>query len=145
MSSNLHFLHPQNAQALDALRQGQISREPRAKALLLASLSKADNTQCTPCFVTNISPGGARIKIDGAVNLPSNIKVSIPQRNMARMARQIWRRGDQLGLAFLPEDDPKPEEIEATKDTRICALEAEVATLKAEVGVLKYQLYQREE
>jgi hypothetical protein len=143
--SNLHFLKPQNAEALEALRPGQVPREPRAKALLIASVSRLDSSHCTPCVVTNISSSGARLKISEAVPLGETFKLSIPQRNMTRTARQVWRRGDQLGVAFMVEGGPMPAEIEASKDAKIRALEAEVAALKAEIGVLKYQLYRREE
>ena len=61
------------------------------------------------------------------------------------MARPVWRRGDQLGVAFLPEDGPKSAESDLAKDDKFRALEAQVAVLRTEIGILKNDLYRRDE
>ena len=88
-------------------------------------------------MVHNISPGGARITLSEAAHLGAELKVHIPQRNLSRNARLVWRKGDHLGVAFLSEDAASPAETEVEKDEKLRAMAARVATLKAEIGVLK--------
>ena len=118
-------------------------REKRTRALLSATLSTFDNASSTACLVNNISATGARLIISESIPIGAEFKVSIPQRNIYRTARQIWRRGDQLGISFQPEAAPRPEHDD--KDAKIGALEAEVASLKAEIKMLKTRLFQHEE
>ena len=120
-------------------------RETRARALLTATISTFDNALSTPCLVNNISPSGARITISESIPIGAEFRISIPQRNIFRTARQVWRKGDQLGVAFQPEAGPTTSPEDTEKDRKILAMEAEVASLKAAIGVLQYQLNRREE
>ena len=103
-----------------------------------------DNAQSTPCIVNNISADGARITLSTSVPLAGEFKVCIPQRHLDRAARLVWRKGDQLGVAFLAEPASITSPDESDKDKRILALEAENASLKAEIGALKNTLYRNE-
>jgi hypothetical protein len=124
---------------------GGKSRQPRTRALLIASISSLDNSLSTPCLVNNISASGARMTLSASIPLSGEFKVFIPQRNLARHARLIWRKGDQLGIKFQQEADPTAPPDEDDKDGRIQALEAENAALRAEIGVLKNTLYRNED
>jgi len=123
---------------------GLTPREPRTRTLLIANISRLDNLGSTPCVVNNISSGGARLTLSEAVPIDAEFKVHIPQRNLFRTAKLVWRKGERLGVAFLPEDAAAACDTEADKDKKIQALQAEVASLKAAVGALKYKLIQRE-
>lgn len=145
MGANVNFLTAESGKKADEAQPGFKPREPRTRTLLIATVSKLDNRGSTPCVINNISSGGARITISEAAPLAAEFKVHIPQRNLFRTARLVWRKGDQIGVAFLPEAAPTAVEGASEKDERIRALEAEIAHLKAEIGVLKYQLYQRDD
>jgi hypothetical protein len=145
MRSNDNFLNPESARKAEQPRPGFAPREPRTRTLLVATIARLDSQTSTPCFVNNISPGGARITLSEAIPLGTEFKVHIPQRDLFRTARLVWRKGDQLGVAFPSEAASTPAEQISEKDKKIHALEAEVAHLKAEIGVLKYQLYQRDD
>ncbi len=145
MNPKVRFLDPQAEEPLELLPPGQVAREPRVRALLIATVSNFDDSQIAPCIVTSLSASGARIKISEAVPLSGDLKISIPQRNIARTARQVWRKRDRLGVVFLADQESTGEETETAHFAKIRALEAEVTALKAEIGVLKYQLYRREQ
>jgi PilZ domain len=142
MNSKPRILNPESDDGADILPPGQVPREPRSRALLTATLSNHDNSQVSPCIVTSLSARGARIQISETVPLSGELRISIPQRNMTRTVRQVWRKRDWLGVAFLSQDEPAADPADAAK---VRALEAEVAALKAEVRGLKYQLHRREE
>jgi hypothetical protein len=120
-------------------------REPRARALLTGSISGFDNSLSTPCIVNNISGSGARITLSPAVPVAGEFKVCIPQRGLNRTARLVWRKGDQLGVVFVVEPGSRLSLDENEKDRRIRALEIENANLRAEIGILKNDIYRRED
>ncbi len=55
------------------------------------------------CIVTDISAGGARIKLEGACALPEMIKLKLAPTGETRRARVVWQRGKAAGLSFVIE------------------------------------------
>jgi len=145
MSSNTDIVATDQAKSLAEVAPGAAARERRARALLNATISTFDNALSTPCLVNNISNSGARITISESIPLGAEFKISIPQRGITCVARQVWRQGDQLGVAFQPDPGVAAAQSGADKDARIRALEAENAHLKAEIGILRNLLYRRDE
>lgn len=55
------------------------------------------------CIVTDISVGGARIKLEGACALPEMIKLKLVLTGETRRARVAWQRDKAAGLSFVIE------------------------------------------
>ena len=145
MRSNVNYLKFAAPEKTEDAPPGLTPREPRTRTLLVGTVSNVDNSASATCVINNISAGGVRITISESIPLGQEFKLHVPQRNLFRTVRQVWRKGDQLGVAFQSEAASTPEEGESWKDRKIRALEAEVAALRAEIGGLKHQLYQRDD
>ena len=53
-----------------------------------------------PCLIQDISYEGARIIILDPIDIPSEIKLCIPERNKIVHANVRWRHDNKIGLAF---------------------------------------------
>lgn len=53
------------------------------------------------CQVRDISQTGARITVSPITNLPDQLHLIIVRAELAYQARVIWRRGEEVGLAFV--------------------------------------------
>lgn len=58
------------------------------------------------CTVRNRSQTGAMVRMADWIELPDTFELDIAQTGDSRRVRQCWRRGDDVGVAFL-----KPEEV----------------------------------
>lgn len=99
--------------------------EARVRSYLRGQVVFNNRSGVLDCVVRNISSRGAKLAISGAVVLPPEFELHIPNRDMVRRVRVTWRREDELGVAFLGEPLPRAEE------QRLQALEAENARLRA--------------
>jgi hypothetical protein len=115
-------------------------RAARVRTFLEARVSYSDGAISTPCTVNQLSEVGARINIAKTFTLPDTFEITIPQRNVTRRAKLVWRRDELAGIDFIDASAGQPV---ATADptARIKALEAENAKLKAQIGVLMQQLH----
>lgn len=52
-----------------------------------------------PCEVSDISPIGAQVDIDGA-DLPDQVQLFVPQMSMLFEGDVRWRAGGRIGLRF---------------------------------------------
>jgi uncharacterized small protein (DUF1192 family) len=84
--------------------------------------------------IRDLSDDGARIAFSDTVALPEAIELDIPQRELRRRARVVWRKSDEVGLSF-SEVERAPEPAAAMTAAEITArigmLEAEIASLRA--------------
>jgi len=95
------------------------------------------------CTIRNISDGGAKLEVSGAVALPDHFDLHIPQKNVTRHVRLAWRHGDACGVAYvdaLPVDTLVPpesgEETEEQLRARIRELERTVTQLRNRIQEL---------
>jgi hypothetical protein len=56
--------------------------------------------------VKNISPTGALVELDNAVEIPDEFTLAIESEPVARLCRVAWRNAKQLAVNF---DSPRPE------------------------------------
>jgi hypothetical protein len=110
------------------------------RVVLQARASYSDGAISTQCTVNELSDVGARINIATSFSLPETFDISIPQRNLTRRARLLWRTGNQAGLEFIESDGAALSPFAHDPTARIKALEAENARLKAQIGVLMLQV-----
>jgi hypothetical protein len=74
-------------------------REPTEKP---ASATVANRTEPVACIVRDISQTGARIELaDDTTFLPKNMKIYIMDMKLVVECQQRWRRGNEIGLAFV--------------------------------------------
>lgn len=52
------------------------------------------------CMTENLSSTGARIAIAKGVVLPETFELHVPERNIKRAARVVWRSQASVGLHF---------------------------------------------
>ena len=90
------------------------------------------------CLVRDFSEDGARIMLSESVIIPDAVKLHIPQREQTRDARIQWRRGDEIGIAFVDAKSTKPPAApDSELAQRIVELEAEIAMLRATIKRLR--------
>jgi hypothetical protein len=90
------------------------------------------------CMIRDLSEDGARIALSDTVALPEVIELDIPQRELRRPARVIWRRNGEIGLCFNFADRTPDLTAMTAEDimARIGMLEAEIALLRARLSSL---------
>lgn len=55
-----------------------------------------------PCTIEDISTGGARIAVEGDMQLPDDFDIFIAAHDLqAHRARLCWRGGNSLGVSFM--------------------------------------------
>ncbi len=110
----------------------------RSKSLLRGSVYVSRKRGALACLVRDLSDKGARIIFSDNVTLPDVVELHIPQRDQTLRARVQWRRGDEIGLAFIAaERAPEAQPTAAEVAQRVAMLEAEIATLRALLKRLK--------
>lgn len=55
------------------------------------------------CVIKDSSASGARIALEGALNLPEEVVLSVDQSARRFLARVAWRRDNEAGLSFKAE------------------------------------------
>jgi uncharacterized small protein (DUF1192 family) len=110
----------------------------RAKSFLRGLIYDCRKRGAMDCMIRDLSEDGARIALSQAVALPEVIELDIPQRELRRRARVVWRRNDEVGLCF-SQVDRAPDLAAMTAEditARIGMLEAEIALLRARLSSL---------
>ena len=116
----------------------------RMRAFMAARILFNKDMMQLDCTIRNLSEGGAKLQISGAVALPDEFDLMIPQKNQRRRARLCWRQDDACGVRFLdipaaegetgvPVDAPATEE---QLRARIRHLERTITQLNARIEQL---------
>lgn len=77
----------------------QKSRDPRIQTFKPAKVFTGRNTSI-PCIVLNVSVGGVRIAVDGAVDLPGDVILKFDRTGETRSARVVWQDRNEYGLSY---------------------------------------------
>ena len=110
----------------------------RTKSFLRGLIYDCRKRGAMDCMIRDLSEDGARIALSDTVALPDVIELDIPQRELRRRARVVWRRNDEVGLCF-SQVDRVPDLAAMTAEdiaARIGMLEAEIALLRARLSSL---------
>ncbi len=86
--------------------------EPRRRALLAGALVYGAAELTLECAISDLSRGGARVRLKGAEPLIAPIYLVDLTHGLAYRTRQVWRRDQLVGLAFEERFDlrqPPPE------------------------------------
>ena len=84
-------------------RRTKVQREPRRQMDKRPAWIAVDD-QMTPieCFVMDVSPGGARIMTDAAIDVSDQLVLAlVPQHSKRQSCEVVWRNGKTFGIKFL--------------------------------------------
>ena len=73
----------------------------RRRVLKGATLSFNRGYSAFECVVRNQSDGGARISLAETFAVPTSFRLAIAGESQIRSARIVWRRPDEMGVAYL--------------------------------------------
>jgi uncharacterized protein YceH (UPF0502 family) len=110
----------------------------RTKSFLRGLIYDCRKRGAMDCMIRDLSEDGARIALSDTVALPEVIELDIPQRELRRRARVVWRRNGEVGLSF-SQADRTPDLAAMTAEdmtARIGMLEAEIVLLRARLASL---------
>jgi uncharacterized protein YceH (UPF0502 family) len=110
----------------------------RAKSFLRGLIYDCRKRGAMDCMIRDLSEDGARVALSDTVALPEMIELDIPQRELRRRARVVWRRNGEIGLCFSLEDRTPDLAAMTAEDitARIGMLEAEIALLRERLSSL---------
>jgi len=75
-------------------------RSSRHDSRLRGRIYFDDGRTSVSCLIQDISYEGARIAVLDPVDIPSEIKLCIPEKNRMLRASVRWRHDNRIGLAF---------------------------------------------
>ena len=81
----------------------KVQREPRRQLPKQPAWITVDDgmTKCE-CFVLNVSPGGAKIMTDAAIDVRDRFALTlVPAHHKRQPCEVVWRRGNTYGIKFL--------------------------------------------
>lgn len=59
------------------------------------------------CIIKDVSPGGAKVVIEGAITMPPKVILKIDQTGESKRAKVAWQRDTEVGLQFVVEQTPQ--------------------------------------
>ncbi len=84
--------------------RAKIQREPRRQMHRQpAWITVDDDMTKRECFVLDVSPGGAKIMTDAAMDVRDTFGLAlVPAHPKRQPCEVVWRRGRTYGVKFLP-------------------------------------------
>ena len=82
----------------------KVPREPRREVQKRPTwMSLDDGVTKIECFVLDVSPNGAKIVTDAAIDVRDSFVLAlVPQHPKRQSCEVVWRRGRTYGVKFLP-------------------------------------------
>jgi hypothetical protein len=130
----------QVAESVDDKKSADTRRAPRVRTFLQGRVSYGDGALSIDCTVNQLSDVGARVNLGSSFALPDTFEIAIPQRDIVRRAKLVWRKDDQVGIEFIDSEESHAVHLPDDPWGRVKMLEAENAKLKAQIGVLTAQI-----
>jgi hypothetical protein len=83
----------------------KVQREPRRQLRKQSAWMTVDDGMSEhECFVLDVSPGGAKIVTDVAMDVRDRFELGLAVDHSKRQSCEVvWRRGKTYGIKFLPE------------------------------------------
>ena len=81
----------------------KVQREPRRQlSKRPAWITLDEGTTKIDCFVLDVSPGGAKIMTDAAIDVRDSFVLAlVPEHPKRQPCEVVWRRGQTYGIKFL--------------------------------------------
>ena len=82
----------------------KVQREPRRELRKRPTWLTVDNgVTKIECFVLDVSPGGAKIMTDVAIDVRDSLVLAlVPEHEKRQPCEVVWRRGKTYGIKFVP-------------------------------------------
>ncbi len=82
----------------------KVQRDPRRQLRRQPAWMTVDNGMTErECFVLDVSPGGAKIVTDVAIDVRDRFELALAADHSKRQSCEVvWRRGKTYGIKFLP-------------------------------------------
>jgi hypothetical protein len=114
---------------------------PRHKTFIKGRIYFNNRLASMECIVRDVTGQGCRIEFSENVTLPDNFELYLPNKDEYFQARVKWRRGNNIGLTWQVDRQPRPPaeagETEKTLAERVSKLEQIVAALQKRLDVLQ--------
>lgn len=101
-------------------RQAKPDREERKPVFRSGRVIVNANLQ-SQCVIRDISDHGARIVLDGAINLPEIVILKISQLGISKKARVAWQDELTAGLAFIADVTRQNDQHRQLRRSKIAA------------------------
>ncbi len=72
----------------------------RVATSLLGTIVIGPTAKVSTCLIRDLSAGGARLWISGALIVPDRFDLCIQRHGITRSVELRWRTGDEVGVAF---------------------------------------------
>jgi len=112
----------------------------RQKSFLQGRIYFNNGRSSVDCLIRDLSETGARLKFSDAITTPEVLELHIPNKQETHRAQVQWRRGDEIGVAFV-RDEPADAALSAAAagdlTQRVRQLENDVSTLRRLVNELR--------
>jgi len=83
--------------------RAKVQREPRRQMRKRTTWMTIDNGLTRiECIVLDVSPGGAKIATDAALDIRDSFELAlVPEHTTRQACEVVWRRGKTYGVKFL--------------------------------------------
>ena len=112
----------------------------RQRSFLQGRIYFNNGRSSVDCLIRDLSETGARLKFSDAITTPEVLELHIPNKQETHRAQVQWRRGDEIGVAFV-RDEPTGAALSAAAagdlTQRVQQLENDVSTLRRLVNELR--------
>jgi hypothetical protein len=82
--------------------RAKVLREPRREMPKQPAWFTVDGVTRCDCVVLDVSPGGAKITTDAAIDIHDRFGLAlVPSHSKRQRCEVVWRRGNIYGLRFL--------------------------------------------
>jgi hypothetical protein len=114
---------------------------PRQKSFIRGLVFFNRRQSTIDCTIREFSRTGARLAVSDLALLPAAYEVYIPSKNEYFKANTKWHRGNEVGVAWVPEEIPhslvEGYQPTASLGDRVTKLEHEVAALRKRLDALQ--------
>lgn len=107
----------------------------RTACMVKAQLRLGADEHLADCQILDLSPTGARIKIDPGADLPEMFNIFIPARAETRVCKLRWNRDGQIGVEFVGNEQITTNVALIELNARMAKLEARLAADIVSVSV----------
>jgi len=112
---------------------------PRHKTFMKGRIYFNNRLSSMDCVVRDSGEQGARLEFSENVALPDIFELHLPHKDEYFRARVIWRRGNDIGIAWTPEItlNPRSETTDYHLADRVTRLEREIALLQKRLDAIE--------
>ena len=114
---------------------------PRHKAFIKGRIYFNNRLSSMDCIVRETSEQGARLEFSANVTLPDAFELYLPNKDQYFRAHVIWRKANDIGVAWTPEKTINPRSETVGTDhhlaDRVTRLEREMAALQKRLDALE--------